>query len=147
MGTYVLVSLFLAALYAGCGVLNIMLKDGKFLSRWKFLAICSGIMFLLWLGINYWTMPAIELDRSQLYWEMFVTLALGALLFGYDSEGRFEGKRYNFIPAGSVLLLIVVSAIIGGQMIRSKAYRDMLDMTTEVDSVFEKISGRHRWKR
>ncbi len=138
MENYVLLSLFLAALYAGCGVLNIWLKDGDFVRRWKFLAICSGIVFLSWLGLNYWMTPVIGLDRSQLYWEMFVTLVLGALLFGYDSEGRFEGKRCSFIPAGSVWLLIVVSSIIGGQMVRSKAYRDMLDMTTEVDSVFEK---------
>ena len=70
MESYVLFSLLLAGLYAGCGVLN-MLPLGKVCSgRLIFLAVRTLIIFLVWWGINSLFIPLLSWDSRLIYWEM-----------------------------------------------------------------------------
>ncbi len=165
MESYVLFSLLLAGLYAGCGVLN-MLPLGKVCSgRLIFLAVRTLIIFLVWWGINSLFIPLLSWDSRLIYWEMLLTLFVGAFIFGdyddyndyndyddYDYYNNYDNYRnyhndddvdvafspVSFILFVVMLIFIIVCAVKCGKIGSSEVYRDMLPITTKVDSVFEK---------
>ena len=134
MGTYILVSLVLAAIMALIVGIAMWLEERTFS---KSSIILLAVMGVAWGGIvfvfNWLATPTIDLTRSMIYWELFFTL-----LFAGTISLKLEQ------PVMSLLWVIcglgmLVTECSSGRMMQADKHQSLLDMTNDdIDMI---ISG------
>lgn len=154
MGTYVLVSLALTAVFAViCSVKNYfsaaqLRKEANDKENWQqkqsqekykelqkrralFMGVWCLFIFGLLMLINWLATPALSFTRIGIYWELFLVLAFNVVAFEWDEDGDYCWRFRSLFPTLVVAALMLVTDIVCGKWVREDAHQALLEMTND----------------
>ena len=128
MGTYLLVSAVLSVVFAIFFVAG-NLSQLKNRQTWISGAIRTAITFGILLLINWYSTPAIALDRTAIYWELLLVLVL--CLPHLDEEYELTVNIWAGIGLIIVILGMGATSVMSGRWMHRERHNSLMEMSND----------------